>query len=347
MTHLRARWSALLAALVPAVLLALAGCTQPPQAAPANYLFCFWNVENFFDDKLDHRKGPGDREYDPLFAEHPELLKLKLKKLTKALLELNDGKGPDILAIVEVESRRAAELLQEALNARLTDPSLHYKNVLMKPVAAGRHIAPAILTRLPVDADRTRLLGRSQRILEGHVKVKGHTLVVIAAHWTSQLDKGSEARREHYADAIYGRVRAMLTANPQADVLICGDFNETPDAPAVTEHLHATANVKEVQEPGDDGPRLLNLMAGKDPQQYGTHYYRRWLIYDQIVVTPGMLDQQGWSFVPGTVARVDKDLSNPKDRLHRPWKFGGPRVPMGARGYSDHFPVTVRLRVAE
>src|SRR5436853_537559 len=34
-------------------------------AAPDSYLFCHWNVENFFDDQLDHRKGPGDREYDP------------------------------------------------------------------------------------------------------------------------------------------------------------------------------------------------------------------------------------------------------------------------------------------
>src|SRR5262249_59322339 len=132
--------------------LGLAGCTQPsgqvpaPGASPADpggpakYLFCFWNVENFFDDQLDHRKGPGDREYDPWFADHPNILRLKLKRLTEALLDLNDGKGPDILAIVEVESVRAAKLLQDALNAGLPDKRLHYQQVLMKEVSGGRHI---------------------------------------------------------------------------------------------------------------------------------------------------------------------------------------------------------------
>jgi endonuclease/exonuclease/phosphatase family metal-dependent hydrolase len=354
MTYPRARRFTLLTGVLAALALGLAGCartTEPVPApgatpaepgGPAKYLFCFWNVENFFDDKLDHRKGPGDREYDPWFANHPEILKLKLKRLTDALLKLNDGKGPDILAVVEVESRRAAELLQEALNARLSDENLHYRNILMREVAGGRHIAPAILTRLNVERDRTRLLGSRLRILEGHIRVNGHPLVIIASHWTSQLDKGSEKGREHYARIIYGRVRAMVEANPKADVLICGDFNETPDAPAATEELHATGKVEEVLRTGGE-LRLLNLMAGKDPQRYGTHYFRRWLIYDQLVVTPGMLDDRGWSCVPDSVRTINS-LHRPNDKQRRPWKFGSPGT--ASHGYSDHFPVTVELNVA-
>src|SRR5205807_309805 len=101
-----------------------------------------------------------------------------LDKLSEALLKLNQGRGPDILAIAEVESLRAAELLQKALNDRLSDATLHYGNVLMKEVTAGRHIAPAILTRLPVVRDRTRLHGSRQRILEGHIVINGQELVV-------------------------------------------------------------------------------------------------------------------------------------------------------------------------
>jgi endonuclease/exonuclease/phosphatase family metal-dependent hydrolase len=356
MINLRARPLPFLVSLFLAMALGLAGCTRPSEqvpapgatpadpGGPAKYLFCFWNVENFFDDKLDHRKGPGDREYDPWFANNPDILQLKLRRLTDAVLKLNDGKGPDILAIVEVESIRAAELLQDALNARLQDKSLHYQHVLMKEVAGGRHIAPAILTRLHVERERTRLLNKRLRILEGHVTVNGHPLVIIASHWTSQLDKGSEHGREHYAETIYGRVRAMYTANPKVDVLICGDFNESPEDPAVIEKLHAAGKVEEVQRPGD-GLRLLNLMAGKDPNRFGTHYFRRWLVYDQIVVTPGMLDDEGWSVVPDSVKRVNQELYNPKDKLRRPWKFGSPGA-HAARGYSDHFPVTVELKVA-
>jgi endonuclease/exonuclease/phosphatase family metal-dependent hydrolase len=334
--------------------LGLAGCTQPSGQAPApgatpadpggpaKYLFCFWNVENFFDDKFDDRKGPGDRVYDPWFANYPNILRLKLKRLTDALLDLNDGKGPDILAIVEVESIRAAELLQDALNAGLQDKNLHYQHVLMKEVSVGRHIAPAILTRLHVERARTRLLDKRLRILEGHVRVNGHPLVVIASHWSSRLKKEGEHGREHYAEAIYGRVRAMYEANPKVDVLICGDFNDTPEDPAVTEALHATGQVEQVLR-SRDGLRLLNLMAGKDPKRFGTHYYRHWLIFDQLVVTPGMLDDRGWSCVPDSVRTVNT-LYNPKDRQRRPWKFGSPSTP--THGYSDHFPVTVELKVA-
>jgi endonuclease/exonuclease/phosphatase family metal-dependent hydrolase len=358
-----ARRFVLLAGLVLLLALAGAGCKRDsePIAAPgtnpanpggpASYLFCFWNVENFFDDKLDHRKGPGDREYDPLFADNPDLLQLKLKKLGDVLLALNEGKGPDILAIVEVESVRAAELLKDALNARLADPVLHYKNVVMKEVAGGRHIAPAVITRLRVLRDRTRLLGNRQRILEAHLDVNDHPLVVIASHWASRLEKGSETRRASYANAIYGRVRAMYKANANVDVLVCGDFNDTPEDPSVTEHLHATGDVEAVLKPAD-GLRLLNLMAGKDPTRFGTHYYHRWFIFDQIIVSPGMLDPEGWSCDPKSVQTVRATesprltLYNPRARVHYPWKFGGPRTPKGARGYSDHFPVTVQLKVA-
>ncbi len=343
----------LFAALLASAL-GLTGCKDAaPEPGPANqdaagkYLFCFWNVENFFDDKLDHRKGPGDREYDPWFANDPDILKLKLAKLTEALLKLKDGKGPDILVIVEVESRRAAELLQEALNAKLADPALHYKHVLMKELSAGRHIAPAILTRLPIDGDRTRLLGKRMRILQGQVTVNGHDLIIIASHWSSRLEKGSEHRREHYADAIYGQVRAICTRDPKADVLVCGDFNDTPEDPSVTEHLHATGDVQAVRKSGD-APTLLNLLAGKDPAGgFGTYFYRRWLIFDQVVVTPGMLGAQGWSCDPATV-RVVNTLTRPGDPQGRPWKFGGQgaRDRAHERGYSDHFPVTVELKVA-
>ena len=52
----------------------------------------------------------------------------------------------------------AVELLRQALNAGLSDPALHYGNLVYKHSSGGRNIAPAILTRLGVEADRTQLL---------------------------------------------------------------------------------------------------------------------------------------------------------------------------------------------
>jgi endonuclease/exonuclease/phosphatase family metal-dependent hydrolase len=329
----------------------LSGCASDPESAisedgaakAGEYLFCHWNVENFFDDKHDKRTHPADKMYDKWMADNPKALELKLSKLTEALLKMNNGKGPDILSLCEVESVRAAELLKEALNKKL-DEKLHYQSVLMKEVSAGRHIAAAIITRLPVVKDKTRLLDKNMRILQGHINVGGHDLVVFASHWTSRLG-GGEDRRGVYADKIYGAFKAMYKSNPKVDVLVCGDFNDTPHDVSVVKHLHSSGNLTDVKAGGDD-PLLYNLVADKDAAKgFGTHSYKNhWLIFDQILVSPGMLDNLGWTCEVGTVHTVN-DLHRPNDNKKRPWRFGDPDDD-APRGYSDHFPVTVKLRVA-
>src|SRR5262249_29943657 len=155
-------------------------------------------VENLFDDQDDHRKGRGDKDFDPWFSHEPQALQRKLDHLATVLAPLNAGKGPDILCLAEVESLRAADLLREALERKLGDPRLAYKNVLYESPGGGRHTATAILTRLSVEKDRTRLLGRRQRILEGRIKVAGRPLVVIASHWSSRISDKTGAARARY-----------------------------------------------------------------------------------------------------------------------------------------------------
>jgi endonuclease/exonuclease/phosphatase family metal-dependent hydrolase len=321
------------------------GCadSRPPASPPPNqdYLLCFWNVENLFDDHENDRLQVVDREYDRWFAKDQSALHLKMEHLSKALVEMNEGRGPDIIALAEVESQRAAEMLRDALNARLFDLSLHYSNVLFKDPHGGRNIATAIITRLPVKGNRTQLLGRRLRILEGHIEVNGHDLVILATHWTSRLTDKTGANRDKYADQIYGAFNAMYRTNPQVDFLVCGDFNDPPDAPSVTEHLHAVAD--HIFDVSAAKPQLLDLFAGKDPDRYGTHFDQgKWYIFDQIVVSPGLLDKQGWSCDPSSV-QVVNSLFRPGDKHRRPWRFGNSHT--HDHGYSDHFPVTARLQV--
>jgi endonuclease/exonuclease/phosphatase family metal-dependent hydrolase len=319
------------------------GNAETSPGSAKDYLFCLWNVENLFDDKNDGRNGQGDKEYDAWLSSQPDMLRLKLSKLTDALLEMNGGKGPDILAVVEVESVRAAELLKWALNSRLADPSLHYQHVLMKEVAIGRHIAPAIITRLPVVADRTRQLGaRHHRILEGRVVVDGQELIVVAAHWTSRLREENVKQRLEYGDKIHGAMSAIYHANPAADFLVCGDFNDTPQDPSVAQRLRAVADSRQATV-GASQLTMLNLFGDKAPAVYGTHNHNgRWYIFDQIAVSPGMLDSVGWNVDPASARTVK--LARPDDAKGRPWRFGDAND-TAPRGYSDHFPVTARLRV--
>jgi hypothetical protein len=329
------------------------GAPEAP-AGPGEYLFCFWNVQDLFDDSDDNRKGQGDLKIDPWFARNARDREEKYAHLAEALTKLNAGLGPDILVAVEVESVRSAELLKEALNARIADPNRPYRNVLMKEVALGRHIAPAVITRLPVVADRTRQIGpKSMRILEGRVRVNGHDLVLLPSHWTSRVtDKEGDAR-DRYGDQLHGEVRSMMLSNPKVDCLVCGDFNDPPDDESVTRHLCAVGDRRRVLSAPPEEALLLDLMAGKDPERYGTHHHEgKWLIFDQIAVTPGMLDDEGWSCDPDSVRVADDVIPRrpnfrprrPDDRQY-PWPFGreNDKAP---HGYSDHLPVTVKLRVA-
>jgi endonuclease/exonuclease/phosphatase family metal-dependent hydrolase len=369
----RMRWGILMAL---AVCLAVGlGVYFRPTPAPAplvetagaaadgtGYLFCFWNAENFFDDVEDKRPTQPDKDYDAWFAaDGAKVFKQKLKNLTEVLLKMNDGKGPDILALAEVETQRAAELLRDSLNNGLKDPRLHYKNVQYKNPNGGRHIATAIITRLDVAAGQTQLLGRRLRILEAHLTANGHDLVVIASHWTSRVSSKDDKEgtgRDLYAQNIRNRFDALYKLNPKVDFLVCGDFNDEPDDESVVKYLKAIGYIRKVREDGAN-PYLLNLLADRGTEvladaskqrEPGTHNYRgKWLIFDQIIVSPGLLDNEGWSCDPAS-ARIVNNLTAVKRgrKQGTPDDFGSPhdRDPLEERGYSDHFPVTVRLRVA-
>ncbi|MGL4419611.1 MAG: endonuclease/exonuclease/phosphatase family protein [Gemmataceae bacterium] len=327
---------------------------QPPAGAnePGSYLFCWWNVENLFDDKLDKR-GRVDQEFDEGFSDDAELRKLKFDHLTDALLKMNDGKGPDIIACGEVESVRAAEMLMGSLNTRIKAPEQKYKVFAMRNLPnAGRHIMTCVITRLQMAQGATRIHGQQLRILESRLNVNGHELVIFATHWTSQLrqrDGGSgESGRANYARTIRTAVDRIAEKNEQADILICGDFNEVPDSAEVERMLFAIGDKAKVVPAPD--PFLFNLMAKKSPEKFGTLWYDgKPLIYDHIVVSPGMLDTNGWSADTESVATVTEGLIRRGATRRQPWRFGDPpadRRKADERGYSDHFPVVVRLNVA-
>lgn len=315
----------------------------PPPASGEGYLFCFWNVENLFDDRVDGWDEP-DKAYDEWFAADPKALELKLENLCKILLLMNGGKGPDILAIAEVEStQRAVELLRDALNNRLTDPNLHYKYIALEENRVGRYISTALLSRVPILKNRTRKLDGRMRTVEAHLQANDHEFVVVVSHWTSRVTPKSEGQRAKYANEIYERFRELTAQTGDAlDFLACGDFNDNPDDPSLTDHLHATANL-EAPTAGGGSPLLFNLMAGHYKQGKGTLYSgRKPFVFDHIVVSSGLLrDPAGWSCDPASAEIFTYGMADPRGRPHR---FGN-RNDEGVRGYSDHFPVTVRLKV--
>ena len=307
------------------------------------FLFVEWNAENFFDDRDD----PTNRDaLEDWFAAEPEMFARKVDALAKALLLHNDGRGPDILALVEVESLRCVEALRDNLNAKLP-AEYQYTGAIHRPDRTGRRFGPAILTRLDVRDKLTRGAKEfgNRRILEVHLEHEGVPLVVLASHWTSRL-RGEEAtadKRAAYAKALYNRYLELRREYEGIDVILAGDFNDEPGDPSLRDSLHAVSAPDMVLRGlRDKEPRLLDLVAS--PSLYGRGTYSmngRWEFLDHILAPPELLDSAGWSIRPETLAIGDFDELR-KTRSGAPWKFGG-EAQKGARGYSDHFALSVRL----
>ena len=314
---------------------------------PATVMLASWNVENFFDD---HNDDNIKDDMEDWLGSDAAAFRTKVDHLAEGLLKMNDGVGPDIACLCEVESARCMEALRDAINAKLEaagHADRKYTRIVFKGDNMGRHFAPAILTRIDVTGDRTRKLGTrvNGRILEGHLWHNGYELIVIVAHWTSRVsDKSDDGhRRLSYANDCYGRVKAILKRDPDADVVVCGDFNDEFTDVSIQKGSAATASIDAVRNSFDE-PRLLDLFADWQGDPPGTiRYQRRWSIFDHICVSRGMLNERGWSCDPNSAAIFAP--SGFRARNGQPKKFGNKNW-RGERGYSDHFAVTARLKIA-
>lgn len=317
---------------------------RPAPAPPgpgAGYLVGFWNVENLFDDRDD----PGDRdEYEDWFARDGRARAAKLGLLAEVILAMDPGRGPDLLALVEVENRHAADLLRRTLNDRLPAAWRYPEaGLIAAEASSGRRIEPVILSRLPIRAVAGPPDFGGRRILAARVEARGAPLLVLVSHWTSRLrGEPTGARRADYGDALYGAFLAAYRADPRADVLIAGDFNDEPGDTSIRDHLRAVGDPGQVRV-GGRAPYLLDLMAGRDPGREGTYRQGgRWEILDHLVASPGLLDPDGWQVRPETLRVCNADwLRRGPDG--GPRRFGGASWD-GPRGPSDHFALTVRLK---
>jgi endonuclease/exonuclease/phosphatase family metal-dependent hydrolase len=331
--------------LLALLLLALAPLSAQAQAKARPILFCFWNVENLFDDQKNPKLEKADREFDDYFAENKEALAVKLKRLVQVLTDkqMAGGNGPDILCLAEVESRRAVELLQAELNKHHADKKLHYSHLAYLDPGGGRSIATAVLSRIPFSA-KPQLLSTQRRILKVQVEAEKRPLTIIASHWTSRISDTTGRGRASYAEAIYKDYSAAFKKDREVDYLVCGDFNDTPSDASVTRALHATSDVNAVLDAAKEGkPMFYHPFSKLEKAGKGTHFFKgKPFLFDHIVVSPGMLEARGWQLRSSSAAIVEKFKFR-----DGPDRFGGPgdRRDFKNRGASDHFPVTVELIV--
>ena len=176
-----------------------------------------------------------------------ERLDIKLNNLAKIISKMNDGRGPDVLGLCEVENRKVVEMLvaklaplgrkyeivhQDSPSDRGIDTALIYDANVFELADSKFHF---------VDAEKTR------DIIEAKLKRVGAgddaaALYVFVNHWPSR--NNDEWQRIMAATVLRKRLDEILAADPKADFVLVGDFNDEPDNVSIAKFLRAAKTPK-------------------------------------------------------------------------------------------------------
>ena len=326
---------------------------QPAQRADASVLtVAFYNVENLFDTEDDPRTA--DDEFTPEGNLKWDAVRLekKLDDIARAIRSLNQEKGADIIGLCEVENlavleRLTGEFLPEGMydivhtdspDGRGIDVALLYRASEMNLEKMTLH--PVLL---PVGTRPTR------GIMEVLFEKGGTFFTVLVNHWPSRSGGAAQSEPKRVAAAtVAAAVIDSLTAlDPDADIIMVGDFNDEPGDKAVRETLQGVEyNPNQGAGEKFEG-RMINLAAPLTRiDTIGTYLYRDdWEIIDQIMVSPGGLDEKGIVLYDRAMTIFHPEFLrdyHPSQPLNPPRRTYVRRN-LYIGGTSDHFPVYVRF----
>jgi hypothetical protein len=235
-------------------------------ASAQDVTFVTYNVENLFDadgiSPYDDYKTT-DKDGNPQYT--VAHLRTKLRNIAEVMKRYNAGKGPDLLAVVEIEVDQTPEKPlsvadfrkkygKTTLDAMLKEPladdvkTLPAELLLLKSfdeagitgydVAAGepewKNGAPeaavktVLFSKLTIQHDKTKKHATedARPILEAWVTLNKQELVIFVNHWKSGAgDKKQEAVRIQNAGVLRARIDALAKERPGMDMILAGDFN--------------------------------------------------------------------------------------------------------------------------
>ena len=313
----------------------------------AEYRIVSYNVENLFDTWDEEFKF--DDDFTPNGANYwgRDRYEKKLNDIGKVIVNMSAYNVPAIIGLVEVENKTVLEDLltksplqkfqyaivhEESPDERGIDVALLYDTNQFQFVdyEIGRVEFP------PVIADKTR----DMLIVEGYLATEKVYLVVN--HWPSRRggEAVSEPKRIHVAKMLQEKVASILEKEPDAGIIIMGDFNDTPTNKSIVTYLGAGE--------WESNSNLINLMFAMEKEGKGSYKYQnQWNMLDQFIVSKNLTDEQGKLRVSPQSAKIfapdwlrETDPYYPGDRIFRTYR--GPRY---IGGYSDHFPIVLDLEV--
>lgn len=312
----------------------------------------WWNVENLFDTTNDVDPTPrfgSDDEFTPAGSREwtSERYLKKIKNVADVIRSMNEGKGPEVMAVCEVEHEQVLRELTENHLADLSYQILYHESPDPRGIDIGFLYKSALL-RLRASGFRRISLSDGSRPTRDILFVEFETpwgiLVCIANHWPSRRGGAAqtESRRILAAQACRAIVDSVLAISASADIVVMGDFNDTPADISITSYLQAIPDTQMVKEHGT--VFLYNCMTSfGENQMPGTYLYRgSWDMIDQFLLSAGLLDTVGFRYDGVEIYHRSFLLEQSGRFAGAPFSTYGGAKYLG--GYSDHLPILIYLR---
>jgi predicted extracellular nuclease len=293
--------------------------------------------------------------------QHPELkeewtqehYQNKVKNLASVISELYDPLGPDLLGICEVQSEKVIKDILNELPYGNEYGIVHHDSPDIRKIDIGFVYRKSVLSNPEAVAYNVRKCYPTRDILVVTFQVNnGSILHVIGNHWPSRSSGQyeSEPFRIMVAENCAWVVDQFYQLDADANIIVMGDFNDEPFNRSIQEYLFSIRNRARVQNRKNSTksrPYLYNLTWSlMDETTPGTYYYSKspagWNMLDQIMVSKGILvgnkglevDEKSINiFRPKRI----KEGSQPKPYRKRQNKW--------VKGFSDHFPVTISIKI--
>lgn len=350
----------------------------------ANRVFTLavYNVENLTG--VDGHTASA--EYLPTRYTRAHLL-TKMNNITRVMEQFEDGRGPDIILFQEFErdfhsdqyvydydgmlrrfaDTRIEEMLGSNYNAEVA--RIPIEGLLLKTFSdrglLGYRVASAddavlpdarrfishlnvVFTRFPIGAIRTYPIPGAPAIVEVQVEVEGYPLYLFNNHWkTDPADRSAEHLRMVAARLLRARLDEIFGVNPNADVIIGGDFNCFYDQ-KLRFQWNQTALQDGLRVHGDEMllrsgfTDLYNLWYELPPSARASEFYQNtWATFMQLIVSRGLYDFRGVQYVDNSFGvGAFHDLNMTPDGKPFAWSFEG-----AGQGFSDHFPLFAHFTV--
>jgi predicted extracellular nuclease len=314
----------------------------------------FWNLQNLFDTIDDPNKNDesflpdGDMEWTE------DRLDKKMYNLARIIRMMNNGNGPDILGVCEVENQ---EVLMEMVNKYLSD--IDYEIAYIESpdnrgIDNGLIFKSDKFTLLSLQADTVHLSdGWPTRLIFGVnlLTDENEKIAIFVNHWPSRSggQVESEPNRIAAAQTLHNAVDRIFLTDEIANIFLIGDFNDDPVNVSVLETLQAHP-IKCDSLPTDfeinSEGELFNLSYQSFESGEGSYKYRdTWNMLDQIIVSGSVITGNDINYICNSF-----EVYKPKFIVTQSGSYEGTPFPTyGGRkylgGYSDHFPVIAKFKI--